>query len=308
MKILFGDQVPRNGGLLRMTAALQSRRFEEVVYCRQDADTPWRETGQARVKITDRWCDYWSLGVRFPWTLSVPQVDMQGVRASLRIPTGLSHLAGPRTNITLHTFPQPEFDAQLYGREVDWFLQLSEYLGIEARPAPDFEDGFGQADNGLVSMFQEEPPKLLGQIPSEYFWEIDLSSGTRVKWDGTFRASKIYVPSGIALPLEVAARSMWIGCTSLGYLTRSLELRDRFLQGHSVSVCVVSFSWQLSYDPLEVLQSVYVTRRKAAGKQAQILSPEDVSKILAYWRQRPTSLGYHMLGGQLNPSFNFHVL
>lgn len=308
MRVLFGDQVPRNGGLLRQKVAQAHPAIDEVLYLRQDADTPWRETGQTQVKLTPRWADYWALGVRFPLTLSIPGVDMAPQRQSLRLPAGLTHLAGPRTSRTIWGDPQTEYDQAMYQSECDWARQLCDYAGVTPGPMTPYGDLVDDSSIGLVSFFRDDKPRLLHEVPSEYFWEIEPATRLRQKWDGQFRADRIYVPNGRLLPLEISVRGLWIGCTSLGYLTSSLQLRDQYLEGQTVSLCVVTFDWQLPFDPVAAMFDTYVNRRRQAGKSVVAWPEADVAKIMDYWRQRPTTVSHAAIGGDLRPKLNFHQL
>lgn len=154
--------------------------------------------------------------------------------------------------------------------------------------------------HSFFELFQESPPLLSSELPDHEFWHC-TPSGLRRPTPGksTFR-----VPKGRALILEIAARGWFLGCTHLSYLEDVLHLINRYLPGLPIHLLRISFDWKPTViKPMLTILKAHNEKRKLRDKSLCDSSSSAFRAIEHYWRQRPSSISFHHLGGELNPCF-----
>lgn len=313
--LVFGDQSPWAGGLLREWVA-RAELGAETRYFFQDLDTPWFETAE-RLAVKHGWNHYWSLACRYPWSFSVPGMEVNEVLNTTQSPHGLNYLIGPRTHGTLcaqnHCPEVLRLLAQMLDAETAWAGKLAAWADVPSGEAVDFNaDSLvgvvkafarrnGQARVECFSeLFQNSPPLLRGQLPEECFWHVS-TDGIRRHQSGqdTYAA-----PRGKALLLEFAARGWVLGCTQIPYLAETIALRDRHLPGLPVKLLYVFFDWEPAIpNPLRRVIAEHNRKKQRRGKPALDESNLRLNIIETYWRRRPSSISWQILGGRLNPRF-----
>ena len=113
-------------------------------------------------------------------------------------------------------------------------------------------------------------------------------------------------PKGTILPLEIAANGWVLGCTRFSYLDAILELRDRFAPEQPLPLLSISFDWQFDgIDPLDEMLRIYNARKQRRGQPGYEAAPDALGAIRRYWRTRPTPLSWLILGGHLQPRFDY---
>jgi len=317
---MLGDQSPWTGGLLRWLAVKRFYPKEKVLYFLHDGDAPWMQRGGS-LKISHGWVKYWSIASRNALALDVPDSALHNVRESIKGPKGLSYIAGPKTTQTIfsteHDKSVQGFISQLLDDECRWYSRIAE--SFDVRPAYTAKEGLfnagplevsrrlagemnmdGKEINSVVELFLQEPLLIKKVLPTPYFWSIG-KDGCRYPCT-SLSGSDPVTPKAAALVLEFAARGHTLGCTSLGYLSEVIELRDKYFRGMKLKLLYVKFNWTFTgVDPYEKLLSEFCSRKKLRGEP--IPSFDDALPVIQnYWRGRPTVLGWLHLGGELSPS------
>lgn len=324
--ILLGDQSPWAGGLVRWLA-LKKLGIHEIVYCQQDADTPWKQEGdRVKVRVKRGWPHYWSLACRYPFSPSIPGLTLPHIRDTVKAPSGLQYLQGGNTARTIaaeNTSPNGAVNGMLIDmlrEEKQWAATVARFIGstdgsrIEISARTPLEIAQTLADalmlgkvESLVELFGDSPPKTVGELPPQCFWSID-EDGIREEYQGFARPRDRIVPKGIALPLEVAARGWQLGFSSLGYLEKVTALRDRYLPGLEIQAVRIGFRWHIGADPVSAFVEYYLERKKRRREEPAVPDEQSIDKIRRYWAGRPTAISYLVLKGELNPTLEYVVL
>jgi len=329
--LLLGDQSPWGGGLLRWLVAKEQFPQEEILYFVQDADMPWLPGGD-RVSICKGWkTKYWSLATRIPWSSDTPEDRFsESFVGTLKMPKGLQYLVGPRTSYIIANERARNmanlFVKEMLETEINWARNLRELSGKEQpqimpaisgdvyKATRQLADCHNLSDeiHSLVKHFTDNPVRLASVLPEEYYWRI-TDDYRRI--NATETKNGILVPKGKILPLEYATRGWTLGCTGLSYLFEVLKVRDLFIPNLKVKILKISFNWQLDENPFDLLAEVYKKRKLEQAQKrgteykdelSEISRRSRVTKIISdYWSGRPTSLSYLILGGNLNPSFEY---
>lgn len=345
-EFICGDQSPWAGGLLRwhvlhdrISQKSNGLKNSPVNYFIQDVDTPWKQNGIPRVEIKRGWADYWNLAVRSPWSLEVPGMtmtdDLHKLAQSVKSPRGLEFLAGPSTTETILSRNQDstllEMVKTMLRTEIAWAKNLGEYMGISDSLYK--ADGWGKVINssnsireiaeniasahdltGLgstVGFFEDKGALLVEQCGFKMYWSVD-NRGNRTEASATSRG--VLVPKGKILPLEMAAHGLILGFTGLNYLKELVQNRDRYVPSLTLRFTEIKFEWELDTDPLEAIHEAYRLKKrkrdelKGTTSQLVELKPEEQEVIRSYWRGRPTSITYDILGGRLNPVIRYYAV
>lgn len=318
--IVLGDQAPWTGGMLRWLALRQHQPEKKVAYFIQDGDAPWMQSG-GTPKINRGWVKYWSIASRNALALDVPNIALHSVRESLKGPRGLSYISGPKTTRTIFSAESDksiqEFTGQLLDEEQRWYSKVVEMLGMPCRNIAHSFPGIGPLEvsrqlagdlaldgddiRSAVRWFSEEPLVTRNILPPSYFWNIG-EDGERHQCT-SLNGNSIITPKAAALVIEFAARGHTLGCTSLGYLREVSDIRDMYFPGMKVKILRITFRWTFKDgDPCELLLSEFCKRKKLRGESVPSFNG-DISAIRDYWSGRPTVLGWLLLGGEINPSF-----
>lgn len=331
-EVVLGDQSPSMGGLLRAHVLAEATGIR-ATYFVQDVDAPWIQKGTPKISIDGgKWPTYWSSAVRIPYTPHTPGAEHDVMRQSMKTPYGLLYLVGPTGGISFVSERRnrtlAEKSTEMLLSEVEWARRVAEMLGkpdaiaraeeIERslrKPNNVYEsssillDQQGTPGNisGLVQLFKEDPVRLATKLPANYYWLV-TGEGYRTEYDGHLPAGAMLVPKGKALPLELAAKGLTLGYTNLGYLEKIRELRDQFVPDLPISLLQIQFDWDLDGEnPLDLLAALYKEKRASGGKDSYV-DPEMLARAKEYWRGRPTSISWLILGGNLNPTFTPSVL
>lgn len=325
--IVLGDQSPLSGGLLRWLAVEKELgKEEEILYFLQDADNPWRQEGIPDIRIKKGWTNYWSLASKYPWSFQTPGIKRERVDRIIQClgaPRGLHYLRGPKTDRTIYSeFAENEevqkLFCQLIKEEVDWANQLASFLDKSGNnelkvnrakqalrllfyQVPSIL-GLGKIQS-LVELFQQNPPLLLQELPSTFFWCLDKQGYRR-----TCLATKVQaknknltlVPKALALPLEFAIRGWTFVYSNIDYLPKVAELRDEYLPGLEIETIKANFNWTLNDDPLNGGLERFKQRKEIRGERPLLPSRQEIAQIQDYWQQHPTPISWLTLGGELN--------
>ena len=312
---MLGDQSPWAGGLLR-ASVVASELNGNIKYFLQDLDTPWFETSE-RVKIKQGWNNYWSLACRYPWSFCVPGQAINDILNTTRSPRGLGYLIGPRTNSTIYSHNTDRTIGQmlqdLLTREISWADQILTWAEKQSESVIDLpeynirelSEYFANLSKvgtvkGFFDFFQSSPPLTYSELPESEFWHCN-TSGLRYSQSGP---STFPVPKAKALILEIAARGWILGCTHIPYLEKVLELKKQYLPGLPLRLLQITFDWRPALNnPMFAILRAHNKKRKSRKKPLwENIGPE-FDEIESYWRKRPSSISYHMLGGELGPRF-----
>lgn len=327
--IILGDQSPWAGGLVRMEVI--EGLLGSTTYHIQDADTPWKTDGYSRVLIRRGWSDYWSLANRYPFSFSIPNTRVDNMRQSLGSPDGLAYLIGPKTSATIMS----EFNNRSVGllvnqmlrEEAEWATKVAEWMSEPDAIARGkqiqklFEEDKSLKDvlssvmslsishshdtSSFIESFREKPVQLVGAIPINNYWVID-KDGRRRELDTktVLNNGEVLLPKGKAVPLEISARGDVLGFTGLSYLDGVIGMRDKFVPGLKLKFVEIKFNWQLNPNPLEAMWEAFKVKKQLRGQSPQ--KPiNDFERINAYWMNRPTTISYKILGGDLNPELRY---
>jgi hypothetical protein len=323
MVIVLGDQSPWCGGLLRYQVVREMYSEAEVLYFFHDTDAPWVQSGGC-VTISRgnfAWPPYFSLAVRFPWSFAVPGIGQdaiaQSVLGTFKDRGGLWYLTGPATIKIIagcngEVVPWVRLMLQ---EEVAWAKFVAEVLGqeivseISITSDNDLVGLVSALNGGMIRKSTEvfsEQLLLTRALPASHYWLTDVNKGFRRKWTGEkLNKGEILVPGAEALVLEFAARGWLVGCTNLAYLQRVEQVRNRFTPGLKIKIAQVIFHWALEKDPVSVLMDYYRARKRRRNQTPAEVSEPVLENIRSYWRSRPTSISYHILGGNLNARVEF---
>ena len=312
--ICLGDQSPWAGGLLRLAAMREYT--DNLIYFFHDGDAPWVSGNSPEPRIIQGWPkeSYFSLATRHPWSLAIPNLTLEAPRTSLGTPMGLSRLVGGPTQQMIFgmrdSSPLVDLVSDLLHQEISWAERLGDWLGIDGRcelpesgSVLEIAESLNTTDipvKSFVELFLNEKPLTKKDLPSSYFWEIDFNEGTRKACSSS--NGRPVIPKGIALPLEIAARGWALGCTHLGYLQKVLQLRDRYYPGLPVIIYHINFDWEIDPDPIDFLLDIFKERKRKRNQNVPDFNGEG-EMIKGYWRNRPTSASFSVLGGRLRPSF-----
>lgn len=328
--IILGDQFPLNGGFLRRKMLMEAMAKGEIEtgnvrYDLHDVDAPWKQDGAGTVLVTRRWTDYWSLGIRNPLTLSIPGVEMENIKASLGLPTGLVYLTGPVTSRTIRSENKSidvlEKVRLIVLESVVWLARLAVLMGkekeeinekkerisrlaVESRSIRELFMSIGEECSGCGKMdstweiYKESPIERV-YLPREYFWTLS-DEGQRFNLDQIgILNSNLLVPKGAALFLDFSRRGYWTGFTGCEYLESTKEIRDRYLPEQPIKLVRIGFNWELDVDVVGRLIRVFQEKKAKRGKGVPEINQKELEKVKDYWRARPTELAYYFLGGTL---------
>ncbi len=316
-RIILGDQSPWAGGLLRWKA-IHQLLGKNALYAIQDVDTPWVQQGRRPIRSAQGWAPYFSLASKYPWTLSAPEAEMPRVLDSLGAPRGLRYLLGPSTNETLGSLSRQGLSsvytdhlAAMLSAEKEWAEGLADQVGLRPLALDDWPKGDCHAITRTFAMMLNLGPvrhfsdlyrsgelQQTNAFPTEMYWHLD-SHGRREE-SGSSGTMKF--PRGMALPLELAANGYILACTSLPYLNRVLEQRDRHLKGVTLRLLRVTFDWRLDeVDPIRQLVEAFRARKQKRNQAVPVLDTSTLDAIHSYWKQRPTLISWLVLGGSLKP-------
>ena len=327
VKVILGDQSPWTGGWLRMQAVANVGLHH--LHLVQDADAPWKQNGVPVVSTKHGWADYWSLSSKNPWTPSIRGTEINNVRSFYKAPSGLSYLAGPNTSQTIHSERHNPHIAGLMKdlliREANWARTVGKALGMEVeanyradqwtnalqkcQTLDDIYHTIGQTHGvdrtqGSIDFFSINPPLLVDQLGKQCYWSIDKFGH---RYEHSQHSDGVIVPKGQVLILELCAKGFVLAYTGLGYLDKQVELRNRRVPGLQLNLLQISFAWSLFPEPVSELVNGFA-QKKATQNENVDISTEDVGRIQTYWEGRPTSISNSILGGDLNPSFNYQAL
>ena len=84
-------------------------------------------------------------------------------------------------------------------------------------------------------------------------------------------------------------------------------MRDKFVPGLKLKFLEISFNWQLNPNPIEAMWDVFKVKKQLRGQYPQ-KPTNDFERINAYWMNRPTTISYKILGGDLNPEIRYREL
>jgi hypothetical protein len=318
--LVLGDQAPWAGGLLRAWVARTALQIHPDYYL-QDLDTPWCATSE-RLAIKNGWNHYWSLACRYPWSFSVPGASVNDVLNTTQSPHGLAYLVGPKTDTTIYSQNACPLLGRLVPallqREVTWAGRIAQWSGLTPpqdlcwpaenirRLAHACAEIVGiESVQSFFELFRASPPWLYAHLPDHLFWHV-TPTGTRLH---AYAPRAFPVPRGRTLILEIAARGWVLGCTHLPYVQDVLHLRDHYLPGLIIRLLLIAFDWDIAdYNPMHTVLAVHNHQRKRRGKLPLDGSTAALAAIEAYWRKRPSSISYHILGGRLNPRFQLVAL
>lgn len=338
--VVFGDQSPWAGGLVRAAATKAILGDTPVIYCMQNADNPWRQEGNG-LKIKEGWPKpfYWNLATRIPNSLEIPEMSenspLEKMRQSIKSPRGMSYLVGNSTHGTIYSHNSNHevlsLLEKMLGNELDWAARTSEFMGnkngVERANALK-NDLFktpksiteltmdlaersgvhsGTIDN-IVESFRREPAAFIGILPDENYWVINKSGErTTYKNTETISRSDTIVPKGKILPIELAQRGLILGYTGLSYLPEVVEIRDEYNLDVPLRLLQVEFNWTLPNDPIQRMWEAFETKKAARGDVVD--KPDNaLEAVKAYWAQRPTTLSHLVLGGELNPKLTYREI
>ncbi len=333
LKILLGDQSPFAGGLVRYLVVLKEFAGAEIIYNIHDTDAPWVANGQS-LSICKGWkTNYWSTASRVAWSWDIPPAErthwtpadanlLNSLMTSMNMPNGLLYLAGPQTNLTLSGIHQnvsgalfTDLSATMLKNELAWLNSLRQKLGlseksyIATQPEHWIQTMTGTETpiSTTSETFRKEPVSLIGRIPALYYWKMSRD-GTRETWDGkSIDSSDLLVPKAHALPLEDAYHGHTLACTGMPYLSEVMKLRDLYCPKVKIKILWIRFDWQPPVDPAIIIAQEYIAERKLKRNKDIVIPEYMIESVRKYWSQRPTALGYQLLGGELNPSFELRV-
>ena len=320
--VCMGDQSPWAGGLLRLE--VMRKQNIQSVYFIQDVDVPWVSVGCLRPKISYGWPKplYFSLATRNPWSLDTPEVSLRAPESSLKTPKGLSRLVGGSTAQTIlgmrNSRELMDLVLKMLDEEKEWAKRVSELIGTPKKENQEFDlhecrsiveivEKMNPTDipvRSFVEMFADSKPLIFGNVPREHFWEVDKHGVRNVCT--TCSNGKLIVPKGEVLILELASRGWAMGCTGMGYLKKSIDLRDRYLPGLPIKVCYINFNWKLNEDPINALLEIFQEKKRKRKQEVPNFNGT-ADKLVQYWKNRPTSVSFSILGGNLNPSFQTRI-
>lgn len=338
--IILGDQFPLGGGLLRHKALLNSMAqnkmpAEEIRYDWHDIDAPWKQNGNKDVKIARKFTDYWSLGLRHPFSLITPEVRLENVGSSFKSPNGLSFLTGPKTNKTIRSENKTslvlENVKEIIIEDVEWMSKVAKIIGKNAKETEKKEkiifEAVGKSQtiielfcligeiclgfSGIKSTFEiyEENPIKERFLPDKFFWKISKDNFRRSELvDSSLNGKEIIVPKGVALFLDFSFRGFKTGFTGCGYLSKTEELRNQFLPSVKLKFIKISFNWTFPENPIDILFNKFLERKRKRGENILEMPTESLQVIKNFWQNRPTELAYFFLGGELNSSIREIIL
>ncbi|MEE8585121.1 MAG: hypothetical protein V3T83_09755, partial [Acidobacteriota bacterium] len=231
------------------------------------------------------------------------------------------YLIGPASNDTIYGYrgkpsaPYRDHLHRMLGDEVEWAVRLADILGLRAAPIGRLPPcGVHGLTRHLCQQLDLDPPQSFVEcfrdgclqatdlFPDRYYWWV-TADGRR---HGKPQPGTLKFPKGAILPLEICANSFVLGCTRLGYLDDILKLRDRFAPSLALRMLSISFDWNLGGgDPLEELLRVFNSRKSRRGQAPFHPASQVLAKIRRYWRRRPTVLSWLILGGELNPRYEY---
>lgn len=329
-KVVLGDQSPWAGGLLRYKVL--KAVANDVEYNFQDADSPWRQDGISYIKLKRGWVDYWSLANRHPLSFSTPTARMDSIRQSMGSPDGLSYIAGPKTHKTLkseiNNTKLVDLTKEMLMEEATWATKVADWIGnsngvYKGQQIQEVIKGNSTSIKDILTFvancdglsadeilnfsdkFKFNTSNLTDYLPKNYYWNID-SGGNRHEFVNTNNKSESrnILPKGRALPLEICARGDTLAFTGLSYLDQVIDLRDRYIPSLKLKLLQIHFNWEINPDPIETMWNIFEKKKK--GRSQSIDKPiNELQDIKDYWSQRPTSVSYSILGGNLNPIITF---